>query len=258
MRIAVRPSAVLIARQPYRSGQPIVAIFATITAEKVSAGRAIVRTCHSLRPQKPRSLPCGGLLLGETDSSSLIGRKNYLFAGSDAGGRRAAALYSLVGSAKLDGLNPQHYLADMPRPYRPNSWPGTGNRSTEPHFPCLRGIPAKIGPIVPSSRIISPKLAILMWWGTNWFGYNKPIPYLFLPWEISIVKAPGNLPGVLNFLRSDGNTKPGGSKFLMNGFWRMETLRVDIVIRKWFGLRIELFYFLDRLHAIFNIGLVVV
>jgi hypothetical protein len=43
----------------------------------------------------------------------VIGRKNYLFAGSDAGGRRAAALYSLIESAKLNGLNPQHYLADV-------------------------------------------------------------------------------------------------------------------------------------------------
>jgi transposase len=42
-----------------------------------------------------------------------IGRKNYLFAGSDAGGRRAAALYSLIETAKLNGLNPQHYLADL-------------------------------------------------------------------------------------------------------------------------------------------------
>jgi hypothetical protein len=39
-----------------------------------------------------------------------LGRKNYLFAGSDAGGERAAAIYSLVGSAKLIGLNPQAYL----------------------------------------------------------------------------------------------------------------------------------------------------
>jgi hypothetical protein len=42
-----------------------------------------------------------------------IGRKNYLFAGSDAGGRRAAAMYSLIESAKLNGLNPQQYLADV-------------------------------------------------------------------------------------------------------------------------------------------------
>jgi hypothetical protein len=39
-----------------------------------------------------------------------LGRKNYLFAGSDAGGERAAAVYSLVGSAKLNGLDPQAYL----------------------------------------------------------------------------------------------------------------------------------------------------
>lgn len=39
-----------------------------------------------------------------------LGRKNYLFAGSDAGGERAAALYSLVGSATLNGLDPQAYL----------------------------------------------------------------------------------------------------------------------------------------------------
>ena len=39
-----------------------------------------------------------------------LGRKNFLFAGSDAGGDRAAAIYSLVGSAKLNGLDPEAYL----------------------------------------------------------------------------------------------------------------------------------------------------
>ena len=39
-----------------------------------------------------------------------IGRKNYLFAGSDAGGERAAAMYGLIGSAKLNGLDPEAYL----------------------------------------------------------------------------------------------------------------------------------------------------
>ena len=42
-----------------------------------------------------------------------IGRKNYLFAGSDAGGRRAAAMYSLIESAKLNDLNPQLYITDV-------------------------------------------------------------------------------------------------------------------------------------------------
>jgi hypothetical protein len=39
-----------------------------------------------------------------------LGRKNYLFAGSDAGGERAAAIYSLLGSAKLNGVDPELYL----------------------------------------------------------------------------------------------------------------------------------------------------
>jgi transposase len=39
-----------------------------------------------------------------------LGRKNWLFAGSDAGGQRAAAIYSLLGSAKLNGLDPERYL----------------------------------------------------------------------------------------------------------------------------------------------------
>ena len=42
-----------------------------------------------------------------------VGRKNWLFAGSDAGARRAAAMYSLIESAKLNGVNPQHYLTDV-------------------------------------------------------------------------------------------------------------------------------------------------
>jgi len=39
-----------------------------------------------------------------------IGRKNYLFMGSDSGGQRAASLYSLIGTAKLNGLDPAFYL----------------------------------------------------------------------------------------------------------------------------------------------------
>jgi transposase len=42
-----------------------------------------------------------------------IGRKNYLFAGSDAGGRRAAAMYTLIETAKLNDLDPQAYIADL-------------------------------------------------------------------------------------------------------------------------------------------------
>lgn len=39
-----------------------------------------------------------------------LGRRNYLFAGADSGGHRAANIYSLVGSAKLNGMDPELYL----------------------------------------------------------------------------------------------------------------------------------------------------
>ena len=39
-----------------------------------------------------------------------LGRKNYLFAGSDTGGERAAAIYSLIGTAKLNDRDPEAYL----------------------------------------------------------------------------------------------------------------------------------------------------
>jgi transposase len=39
-----------------------------------------------------------------------LGRKNYLFAGSDSGGERAAAMYTLIGSAKLNAIDPELYL----------------------------------------------------------------------------------------------------------------------------------------------------
>ena len=42
-----------------------------------------------------------------------LGRKSWLFAGSDRGGRRAAAMYSLIVTAKMNGVDPQAWLADV-------------------------------------------------------------------------------------------------------------------------------------------------
>lgn len=42
-----------------------------------------------------------------------IGRRNWMFAGSDAGGERAAAIYTITQTAKLNGLDPQAYLHDV-------------------------------------------------------------------------------------------------------------------------------------------------
>jgi transposase len=54
----------------------------------------------------PPSAPCAALLLG---------RRAWLFAGSDRGGERAAAIYTLIATAKLNGIDPQAWLADVLR-----------------------------------------------------------------------------------------------------------------------------------------------
>ena len=43
----------------------------------------------------------------------VLGRKNYLFCGSDAGGQRAACVYTIVETAKMCGINPQAYLTNV-------------------------------------------------------------------------------------------------------------------------------------------------
>ena len=41
-----------------------------------------------------------------------LGRKSWLFCGSDRGGQRAAAMYSLIVTARMNGVDPQAWLAD--------------------------------------------------------------------------------------------------------------------------------------------------
>lgn len=42
-----------------------------------------------------------------------VGRRNWTFAGSDSGGRRAAAIYTLIETAKLCDVEPRAWLADV-------------------------------------------------------------------------------------------------------------------------------------------------
>jgi hypothetical protein len=42
-----------------------------------------------------------------------LGRKNYLFMGSDRGGKSAAIAYTLIETAKLNGVDPQAWLTDV-------------------------------------------------------------------------------------------------------------------------------------------------
>ena len=70
----------------------------------------------------PTSCPCcgGHLHICMTNNAAerairtvALGRKNWTFAGSDRGGERAAAIYSLIETAKLNDIDPQAWLADI-------------------------------------------------------------------------------------------------------------------------------------------------
>lgn len=59
------------------------------------------------------SLPIDNNPVENAIRSIAIGKKNWLFAGSERAGRRAAAIQSLCATAKLNGLAPARWLADM-------------------------------------------------------------------------------------------------------------------------------------------------
>jgi transposase len=76
---------------------------------------AAIRYARSRWPALTRYIDDGHLEIDNNAAERALrvvalGRKNYLFAGSNAGGERAAAIYSLLGSAKLNGLDPEIYL----------------------------------------------------------------------------------------------------------------------------------------------------
>jgi transposase len=49
---------------------------------------------------------------GQNERVVTLGRKAWLFAGSDRGGERAAAIYTIMQTAKLNDHNPENYLRD--------------------------------------------------------------------------------------------------------------------------------------------------
>lgn len=83
-----------------------------------SALAAAIRYACARWPALTRYVEDGRLELSNNAAERSIrplalGRKNWLFAGSDAGGDRAAAIYTLVETAKLNGLDPEAYLREV-------------------------------------------------------------------------------------------------------------------------------------------------
>ena len=56
--------------------------------------------------------------------SIAVGRRNWLFAGSKIGGERAAAIYSVIETCKMNNINPQAYIADVIAKIAAN-WPAS-------------------------------------------------------------------------------------------------------------------------------------
>jgi len=81
----------------------------TALAVRYALGRweALVRYCNDGRLEIDNNAAERSL------RAVALGRKNYLFAGSDRGGESAAALYSLIGTAKLNGTDPEAYLRNL-------------------------------------------------------------------------------------------------------------------------------------------------
>ena len=111
-------------RERQKRSNPIaeaLAVWADETVRKLSRKSELAAAFRYMRGRWPALVRCfddGRLALDNNPAERAlrgiaIGRKNWLFAGSDAGGRRAAAMYSLIESAKLNGLNPQLYITDV-------------------------------------------------------------------------------------------------------------------------------------------------
>ena len=91
-----RPAAVLCSRHPYPGSLAILLRPSTVHRETVSRG--------SMPFNNAAERALRGIALG---------RKAWLFAGSDRGGERAAGVYSLIVTAKLNDVDPRAWLADV-------------------------------------------------------------------------------------------------------------------------------------------------
>ena len=101
-----------------RRVQPAPQLRALTKLSRKSDTTAAIRYALTLWPALTRYCDDGRLEIDNNAAERALravtlGRKNYLFAGSDAGGERAAVVYSLIGTAKLNGLDPESYLREL-------------------------------------------------------------------------------------------------------------------------------------------------
>jgi transposase len=98
-----------------------LAAFLDATLPKLSGKSDLagaIRYARSRWPALTRYLADGRLEISNNAAERAIrplalGRKNWIFAGSDSGGERAAAIYTLIETAKLNSLDPEAYLREV-------------------------------------------------------------------------------------------------------------------------------------------------
>jgi transposase len=118
--------------------QDAAAKLAARRAESKPVWDELVAWCDTYKPHEPPSSPLGAAIRYLTNHKDALGRfladgvipidngiverlhvraaltrKNYLFAGSDTGGERAAIAYTILGCCRLASVNPVEYLADV-------------------------------------------------------------------------------------------------------------------------------------------------
>jgi transposase len=118
-----RPATERLAVRAERSKPPVIALEAWLRVQhervsrKSEIGKAIAYVLNHWNALT-RFLEDGRICLSNNAAERAlrgiaIGRKNWTFAGSDRGGERAAALYTLIETCKLNGIDPQAWLADV-------------------------------------------------------------------------------------------------------------------------------------------------
>ena len=116
------PEARLVVRR--EQSAPILAeleAWMAETRQQLTSSHHIVKAINYLKRRWPsfiRFLDDGRVCLSNNAAERALrgialGRKSWLFAGSDRGGQRAAAMYSLIATAKLNNVDPQAWLADV-------------------------------------------------------------------------------------------------------------------------------------------------
>ncbi len=93
-------------------------LYAEGALSAVGAGEEVVPASEYRWPAFTRFLDDGRICLSNNAAERALraialGRRAWLFVGSDRGGERAAAIYTLIATAKLNDLNPQAWLADV-------------------------------------------------------------------------------------------------------------------------------------------------